>query len=199
MSYTSKQTHIYVQFERGSGGGSSLEIGDEAEPDLDVDPTYYTATDEMSNLTVLRSYAQKSNPASLPSSVLLSYTPKSLTIFDVYPKSIFHFLVLPRVTPQLAVFDLASLRTLFKADKIKAKEVLTGLSEDAQTVKVTIQDEMMRRYGFKWSVWMGFHAVPSMESVLKHRSWLFNLTSNMLAHIGMSMYTFCRPISALLQ
>jgi aprataxin len=158
-----------------------------------------TATDEMSNLTVLRSYAQKSNPASLPSSVLLSYTPKSLTIFDVYPKSIFHFLVLPRVTPQLAVFDLASLRTLFKADKIKAKEVLTGLSEDAQTVKVTIQDEMMKRYGFKWSVWMGFHAVPSMESVLKHRSWLFNLTSNMLAHIGMSMYTFCRPISALLQ
>jgi aprataxin len=120
----------------------------------------------MFNLTVLRSYAQKSNPANLPSSVLLSYTPKSLTIFDVYPKSIFHFLVLPRVTPQLAVFDLASLRTLFKADKIKAKEVLIGLSEDAQTAKVTIQDEMMKRYGFKWGVWMGFHAVPSMESVL---------------------------------
>ncbi|KIM87013.1 hypothetical protein PILCRDRAFT_815447 [Piloderma croceum F 1598] len=123
----------------------------------------------MSNLTVLRSYAQKSNPASLPSSVLLSYTPKSLTIFDVYPKSIFHFLVLPRpVTPQLAVFDLASLRTLFKADKIKAREVLTGLSEDAQTAKVTIQDEMMKRYGFKWGVWMGFHAVPSMEHVHVH-------------------------------
>jgi len=132
---------------------------------LDVDPTYHTATDEMSNLTVLRSYAQKSNPASLPSSVLLSHTIDSLTIFDAYPKSMFHFLILPRVTPQLTVFDLTSLRTLFKADKVKAKEILTGLDEDAQTAKATIQDEMMRRYGFKWDVWMGFHAVPSMESV----------------------------------
>jgi aprataxin len=120
----------------------------------------------MSNLTILRSYAQKSNPASLPSSVLLSLTSKSLTIFDVYPKSIFHFLILPRVTPKLTVFHLASLRTLLKTDKAKAKEVLNGLNEDAQTVKGMIQDEMMKRYGFQWGIWMGFHAVPSMESDL---------------------------------
>jgi len=31
-----------------------------------------------------------------------------------------------------------------------------------------IQDEMMKRYGFKWGVWMGFHAVPSMEHVHVH-------------------------------
>ena len=120
----------------------------------------------MSNLTILRSYAQKSNPASLPSSVLLSLTSKSLTIFDVYPKSIFHFLILPRVTPMLTVFHLASLRTLLKTDKAKAKEVLNGLNEDAQTVKGMIQDEMMKRYGFQWGIWVGFHAVPSMESDL---------------------------------
>jgi aprataxin len=135
----------------------------------------------MSNLTILRSYAQKSNPASLPSSVLLSHTPKSLTIFDVYPKSIFHFLILPRIIPPLKAFDLASLRTLLKADKAKAKEVLAGLNENAQTVKAMIQDEMMKRYGFKWGVWMGFHAMPSMESALKHCIWSVKSNSIMSA------------------
>lgn len=117
----------------------------------------------MANLTILRSYAQKSHPESLSSSILLDYTEKSLTIFDAYPKSIFHFLILPRITPPLTVFDLASLRTMLKADKAKAKEVLTGLGEDAKKLKLTIEDEMMKRYGFRWNIWTGFHAVPSME------------------------------------
>lgn len=122
----------------------------------------------MSNLTILRSYAQKTNPANLPSSVLLSHTPVSLTIFDAYPKSIFHFLILPRITPQHTVFDLASLRALLKTDKAKVRDVLTALNEDAQMVKGMIQDEMIKRYGFKWGVWMGFHSVPSMEHVHLH-------------------------------
>jgi len=122
----------------------------------------------MSNLTILRRYAQKTNPASLPSSVLLSHTHKSLTLFDAYPKSIFHFLILPRITPQVDEFDLTSLRTLLKSDKAKVKEVLSGLNEDAQIVRGLIQDEMIKRYGFKWGIWMGFHAVPSMEHVHLH-------------------------------
>ena len=75
---------------------------------------------------------------------------------------------MPRVTPQLTVFELASLRTLFKADKAKAKAVLTELSEEAQKVKGMIQDEMLKRYGIKWGVWTGFHAVPSMELAFNH-------------------------------
>lgn len=143
----------------------------------------------MSNLTILRSYAQKSNPTSLPPSVLFTHTSTSLTIFDAYPKvrrtasmprcktvlifrhliqSIFHFLILPSVTPPLSVFDLASLRTLLKADKAKAKEVLTGLAEDAKTVKGMIEEEMMKRYGFKWNIWVGFHSVQSMEHLHLH-------------------------------
>jgi len=50
----------------------------------------------MANLTVLRSYASM-NPTELPLSVLFSHTEKTMTIFDAYPKSIFHFLVLPRI------------------------------------------------------------------------------------------------------
>lgn len=124
---------------------------------------------QMANLNILRTYAQKSNLASLPSSVLLTHTERTLTIFDAYPKSIFHFLVLPRTKDSpLTVFDLASLRTLLKSDKVKAQKVLAGLSEDAETVKTMIEEEMMKRYGFKWTVNMGFHPVPSMEHLHLH-------------------------------
>jgi aprataxin len=152
----------------------------------------------MSNLTTLRSYAQKSNPASLPPSVLFTHTPETLTIFDAYPKSTFHFLVLPRITPPLTVFDLSSLRTLLKTDKTKAREVLTRLNEDAKGVKGMIEEEMKKRYGFQWGVWMGFHAVPSMES-----AFAYDLSSSQLTALwsfaGTSMCTSSQPTSALLQ
>jgi aprataxin len=122
----------------------------------------------MSRLTTFRSYAAKSDPRCLPPSILFAHTPATLTLFDLYPKSIFHFLVLPRIIPPLTVFDLTSLRTLLKADKTKAKEVLTRLHEDAQSAKGMIEQEMKKRYGFQWDVWIGFHAVPSMEHLHVH-------------------------------
>jgi aprataxin len=117
----------------------------------------------MSDLTILRRYALKCNPASLPASVLLTHTATSLTIFDAFPKSIFHFLILPRVVTSLTSFELANLRTLLECDRERAKAVLSALSEDARYVTSMIEDEMMKRYGFKWGVQVGFHPVPSME------------------------------------
>jgi len=116
----------------------------------------------MSTLTILRIYAQK-NPATLPSSIHFTHTSTSLTIHDAYPKSIFHFLLLPRVQEPLTVSDLASLRLLLQTNKARAKEVITALNEDAKAVRKEIEDEMIKRYGFKWGIWTGFHAVPSME------------------------------------
>lgn len=84
-------------------------------------------------------------------------------MFDVFPKSIFHFLVLPRVLPPLSVDELANLRTLLKGDKARAKQVLMDLSDEAGNVKKMIREEMLNRYGFEWEIWAGFHAVPSME------------------------------------
>ena len=115
------------------------------------------------NLTLFRAYAQKSNPASLPPSVLLSHSETCLTVFDAFPKSIFHFLVIPRVKPPFNVYQLANLRSLLKCEKSNAKDVLMNLSHEADNVKKTIEGEMLRKYGFKWEIWMGFHAVPSME------------------------------------
>jgi aprataxin len=120
----------------------------------------------MSNLTILRRYAQKTHPENLPSSVLLAHTPTSLTLFDAFPKSVFHLLILPRVIPPLTVFDLASLRTLLKCNRERAKEVLAGLQEDAKAARTMIEDEMMKRYGFTWGIWTGFHGAPSMEYVI---------------------------------
>ncbi|KAH7914952.1 HIT-like domain-containing protein [Hygrophoropsis aurantiaca] len=122
----------------------------------------------MSSLTILRSYAQKSNPDSLPSSVLLSHSDTSLTIFDAYPKSIFHFLILPRVKAPWTANELTGLSSVFKCDKARAKELLLSLKDEADSARKTIQDEMQKRYGFKWDIWIGFHAIPSMEHLHLH-------------------------------
>jgi aprataxin len=122
----------------------------------------------MSNLTVLRRYAQNAKPETLPPSVLFEHTDKCLTVFDVFPKSIFHFLVLPRVRPPSNVGELANLRTLLKGDKARAKKVLMDLSDEAGNVKKMIRQEMLNRYGFEWEIWTGFHAVPSMEHLHLH-------------------------------
>ncbi|KAJ3486610.1 hypothetical protein NLI96_g4134 [Meripilus lineatus] len=124
----------------------------------------------MSALTILRTYAQKADPASIPSSVLFEHTAKSITIIDAYPKSRFHFLILPRASayPPLTVSNLANLRSLLKCDKDRAKEVLTDLSEDAKRIRTCIEEEMVKRFGFKWAIWTGFHSVPSMEHLHLH-------------------------------
>ena len=119
----------------------------------------------MSTSTVLRDYALIADPESIPLSVRLSNTAKSVAIFDAYPKSIFHILVLPCVTSPLTVSDLASLRSLLR-NKQRAKAVLLELAEHAKTVRDMIEEEMMSRYGFKWGIWTGFHAVPSLTLVL---------------------------------
>ncbi|KAF8136623.1 HIT-like domain-containing protein [Boletus edulis] len=114
----------------------------------------------MSNLTVLRGYAQHARPESIPD--------KCLTVFDAFPKSIFHFLVLPRIRPPLNAGELANLRTLLKGDKARAKQVLLDLSDEADKIKKLIREEMLNRYGFQWEIWTGFHASPSMEHLHLH-------------------------------
>lgn len=115
------------------------------------------------SLTILRTYALK-DPAKLPSSILFRSTDKFYTIFDAYPKSIFHFLVLPRLSKESSYVqdDVANLRTLLRTGKDKAKKVVEDMKSEALEVKKEIEEEMVERYGFKWDVWIGFHAVPSM-------------------------------------
>ncbi|KAJ3908575.1 HIT-like domain-containing protein [Lentinula edodes] len=123
----------------------------------------------MSNLFILRNYAQKV-PSTIPSSILFSSSSKSLTIYDSFPKSIFHFLVLPRVQSgsSIDIDDLESLKTLFARDKEETKTILNALNEDAQGVKREIEQEMQTRYGFKWPIWIGFHGAPSMHHLHLH-------------------------------
>jgi aprataxin len=117
----------------------------------------------MSSLTILRAYAQK-NPAELPSSILFSHTSTSLTIYDAFPKSIFHFLVLPRIIePHNSTADLSSLRSCLRSDKARARGLISALRDDAKMVAKEIEAEMMKRYGFTWEIWTGFHGAPSME------------------------------------
>ncbi|KZT09487.1 HIT-like protein [Laetiporus sulphureus 93-53] len=123
----------------------------------------------MSRLTILRGYALRADPdKAIPASILLAHNADTITIFDAFPKSIFHLLVLPRVLPPFTVFELTNLRTLLKCDKARAKDLLDRLNETAKTARAMIEEEMMKRYGFKWGIWTGFHAVSSMEHLHLH-------------------------------
>ncbi|THU86401.1 HIT-like protein [Dendrothele bispora CBS 962.96] len=120
-------------------------------------------------LLILQKYAQRL-PSSLPQSILFSHSSETLTIYDAYPKAKFHFLILPRVKPQseLSLKDLDSLKSLLAGDKTRAKQVIEALNEDAMILRKEIEDEMMKLYGFKWSIYIGFHGAPSMHHLHLH-------------------------------
>jgi aprataxin len=170
-------------------------------------------------LKTLRTYAKLDDASItrlLPPTVYFSHTRYTLTIFDAYPKALFHFLILPRlrVAPVTAAaaspegrdeaggdddggggggdddageliasatdLDLTNLRTLLlrattttdgnnnnnsNTDACTAigLSVLRVLEVEAARVRREIEREMESRYGFVWDIWVGFHAVPSME------------------------------------
>ncbi|KZV64348.1 HIT-like protein [Peniophora sp. CONT] len=122
----------------------------------------------MSWSTALRAYATKKDPSTLPATVLFSHTDSTITIFDAYPKAIFHFLILPRPSQRLSVLDLSSLRSLIRKDDDLALETLKGLQSEAEKLKGEIHAEMLERYGFTWPLHCGFHAIPSMEHLHLH-------------------------------
>ena len=133
-------------------------------------PVTFPRTFMMSYLTILRQYAKKfeTSPSSLPPTLLLSNTETSLTFFDKYPKAIYHFLVVPRILTD-SVFtakDLTNLHTLLaKGTKAEAKGLIKGLKRDAEVAKGMVEKEMFKKHGYKWDVWVGFHAVPSLAYV----------------------------------
>lgn len=126
----------------------------------------------MAQTTILRSYAVKRDPVKdIPSSILFAHTDTTLTIFDAYPKSIFHFLILPRpsayTADEVTLEDLDSLKTVLQGvEKEKAKRVVLDMEEAAKECVKEIEEEMVARYGFKWNTWIGFHPVPSMKYVV---------------------------------
>ena len=151
-----------------------------------------------SRLKILRTYAKMDDVAiaKLPPTVYFSHTQYTLTIFDAYPKALFHFLILPRLRVSAATTndegngdeggslseltasesDMASLRTLLRRAaapdsssssstraRAQAASTLRVLADAAARLRGEIEREMEARYGFVWDVWVGFHAVPSME------------------------------------
>ena len=132
----------------------------------------FPGTFTMFDRAILQRYAKEfeSSPSSLPPTLLLTNTETSLTIFDKYPKAIYHFLVLPRIFANSAFTanDLMYMHILLaKGKKAEAKMLIEGLKKDAEIVKEMVEKEMLKKHGYKWDVWIGFHAVPSMLYVLE--------------------------------
>jgi aprataxin len=66
--------------------------------------------------------------------------------------------------------DLTSLRTLLQRaaggdrdEEARAEGTLSVLTDEATRLQGKIEREMLAHYGFTWPIWIGFHAVPSME------------------------------------
>ena len=119
----------------------------------------------MAHMTILRTYADRVDPNKLPPTVKLCHTDFSVTIFDKFPKSHFHFLLLPFIRPPLRAADLCDLAALLRLPREQAKAVLQNMRRDALAAKALVEAEMVQRFGFKWGIQMGFHAVPSLEYV----------------------------------
>ncbi|KAH8090926.1 hypothetical protein HD553DRAFT_303735 [Filobasidium floriforme] len=134
-------------------------------------------------------YAKAVNPdRDLPSDVKLVHNQHTMTIFDLYPKAKYHFLVLPRLPLVLPTntsppdkidffpIDLVSLSSLLRLNRHKKSPetasppmmVLEKLKEAAEECVAMIKDEMLKTEGFIWDIWVGFHAVPSMRHVHLH-------------------------------
>lgn len=124
------------------------------------------------DLAILQRYAKKfeTSSSSLPPTLLFTNTETSLTFFDKYPKATYHFLVLPRILTNstFTAKDLTNLETLLsKGKKEEARTLIEGLKKDGQAVKEMVEGEMLKKQGYKWDVWIGFHAVPTMVYVLE--------------------------------
>ena len=118
---------------------------------------------DIPSLRILQVYARLQDPSSLPSTVLFHYTDNTITVFDAYPKANFHLLVLPRIKPPLRASKTSTLKALLNSDKEIARKCINDIATDAKEVHRMVEKEMVIRFGCKWPIWSGFHAVQSME------------------------------------
>ena len=89
-------------------------------------------------LKILRAYAKlddASLAATLPPTVYFSHTRHTLTIFDAYPKALFHFLVLPRLRITTSSSSPAEDR-----DEDKTGELGRDSDAAGASVKVVVAD-----------------------------------------------------------
>jgi aprataxin len=150
----------------------------------------------MADLRALQKYASRTDLDDFPPSVLFAHSPSTLTIFDAYPKSMMHFLIIPRtlssshnaVTTSVSETELSfqpseldSLKSLVKVERHKAQRLLLLLRDEAEKVclllfqisilytnqvKASIQEEMMIKHGFTWPVWIGVYLIHDLSKHL---------------------------------
>lgn len=98
----------------------------------------------MSWKSPLQGYALNPNPNTIPPSIRVAYTEKTIAVFDKFNKSKYHLLLLPRPTATWTVSALLSLRTVLRSDKAAARALLETLQEDSKAIVRMIEDEMVR-------------------------------------------------------
>ncbi|KAL7413367.1 HIT-like domain-containing protein [Mrakia frigida] len=130
----------------------------------------------MSWSTALLTHALCKSPSTLlPPEVYLTSSPSFTVVNDLFPKSSYHALVLPRLPfplkdgTTLQADDLSNLQTFVKKQRKEVVlEVLEAFEEMVQEVEGIIKGKMRKEKGWEWEVVWGFHAVPSMQHLHLH-------------------------------
>lgn len=92
----------------------------------------------------LQKVAAVEDPKNLLPTVRLWHTENTVAIFDKFPKSKYHFLLLPRLTTYWTTWRLHSLRGLFRGDKEAGRNLLLELKDESEQVVKMMKDEMVR-------------------------------------------------------
>lgn len=126
----------------------------------------------------LQQYALTTDPESLPPSVRVMHTSRTIAVFEKLKKAQYHFLLLPRPSSSWEPTQLISLKSVLEHNKATALELLKLLREESEPVVQLIQDRMvrcnargnfvvcmtplniqMKATGCTWHIHRGFHAI----------------------------------------
>ena len=113
--------------------------------------------------TALQTFAALPDPSVLPKDVYHSHSDHTITLYAQWPKSTYHMLVIPRIRPPFTAGRLLNLRTLLHGDKQQAEEAIDQLNDDADEVVEWIKQQMDKKEGYRWNVWLGFMPNPSVK------------------------------------
>ncbi|KAL1751448.1 hypothetical protein FB107DRAFT_222006 [Schizophyllum commune] len=118
--------------------------------------------------TALQTFAALPDPSVLPKDVYHSHSDHTITLYAQWPKSTYHMLVIPRIRPPFTAGRLLNLRTLLHGDKQQAEEVIDQLNDDVDEVVEWIKQQMDKKEGYRWNVWLGFMPNPSVNHLALH-------------------------------
>ncbi|WFD18135.1 hypothetical protein MCAP1_000347 [Malassezia caprae] len=123
----------------------------------------------------LRRIAEKKDPSEITRDNVIAWDDHTYVIYDGYPKSQFHFLILPRIPFVIAEESPQGKKNMVTVPPRDMESIRSLLASRYAPAVLGRIAAMEQRYadldsgdGLEWGVRSGFHAVPSMRHLHLH-------------------------------